>query len=189
MGDFLTSQMALTLAAAVPEGRLFGLDQQTLIQFGVNLLNIVLLAVIMAKLLYNPVRNVLRKRAERIRNQIENAASEMAKANELKLEYEQKLKDIQREEDDILENARRIATDTGRMILTEARREADAIKTRASENIEMERERVQGDMRLAIIEISRAMTEMYLARAVNRDDHDRFLNEAMSELEDAAWRS
>jgi hypothetical protein len=44
-------------------------------------------------------------------------------------------------------------------------------------------------MRLAIIDISKAMTEMYLQRAINADDHNRFFADAMSELEDASWRN
>ena len=179
----------MVLAGAVPEGRLFGLDQQTLIQFGINLFNIALLAVIMTKLLYKPVRNILRKRAERISGQVEQAALEMSKAIELKLEYEQKLQEVKKEQEVILENARRIATDSGRMILSEAKREADAIKARASANIEMERERVQEEMRLAIIDVSKAMAGMYLERVIDAGDQDRFFAEAMAELEGAAWRN
>jgi len=181
--------MAFALAAAVPEGRLFGLDQQTLIQFAINLFNVALLAVILTRLLYKPVREMLRKRSDRIMTQIEQAASEMAKANELKLEYEQKIRDIEREQEDILENARRIATDSGRMIIAEARREADAVKARATANIELERERVREEMRLAIIDVSRAMAEMYLERVIDKDDHNRFVTEAMAEMKEAAWRN
>ena len=185
----MKSHIAIALAAGVPEGRLFGLDQQTLVQIGVNLLNVALLAVILAKLLYNPARKMLAKRADRIRGQIENAASEMAAANELKLEYEQKLRDMEREQADILENSRRIATDSGRMILSEAKREADAIKTRASANIELERERVREEIRLSIIDVSKAMAEEYLKRVINDEDYERFFVEAMSEVEGATWRN
>ena len=185
----MTFHTTTALAAAVPEGRLFGLDQQTLVQFGINLFNVILLAIILAKLLYNPFRNMLHKRTERIRGQIEHAAGEMAKANEIKLEYEQKCEEIEREQEVILENARRIATETGRMIITEAKREADAIKARATANIELERERAREEMRLAIIDISKAMAEMYLRRAIDDGDHDRFFAEAMTELEDASWRN
>jgi len=180
---------AAAIAAAVPEGRLFGLDQQTLVQFGINLFNIALLAVIMAKLLYRPVRKILKKRSDRISGQIEQAAIEMARASEMKLEYEQKLKDIEREQDTILESARRIATDSGRMIISEARRESEAIKARATANIEMERERVQEEMRLAIIDVSREMAEMYLERELDKGDHERFFAKAMADLEGTSWQS
>jgi len=173
----------------IPEGRLFGLDQQTLLQFALNLVNVILLAVILSKLLYNPVRNLLHKRAEKIRGQFEQAANEIAKGNELKREYEQKLLDIRREQDGILENARRIAAETERESLAEAKREAESIKARARAEIEMERERVREDMKAAIIDVSKAIAEMYLKREIDKDDHDRFFTEAMSELEDAVWRN
>jgi len=179
----------LMLLAGAPADRLFGLDQQTLIQVGFVLLNVSLLAVILTFLLYKPVRNFLHKRADGIKNQLEQAAADMAKANELRLIYEQKLKDIDLERNTLLDTARRLDAEKSRQILAEAKQEADAIKQRAFADIGLERERVKEEMKQAIIEISAALAEKYLARAVDGEIHDRLFAETLAEMEDTTWQS
>ncbi|MCL2676224.1 MAG: ATP synthase F0 subunit B, partial [Firmicutes bacterium] len=105
----------------IPSGRVFGLDRQTLIQIGIQLFNVSLLAYLLARFLYNPVRDFMRKRGERIKTQLEHAESDLAKANGLKMEYEKKLKEIHQERDDILATAHRLAVEKSGRLLTEAK--------------------------------------------------------------------
>ena len=187
----MISNLTLVLAVVqeVPEGRMFGLDMRTLIQIGANFINVGLLAFILAWLLYKPVRNFMRKRADDIKSQLDYARDEMAKVNELKLQYEQKLNDIERERNEILDEARKQATDTGRQLVAEAKQEAEAVKERASVSIQMERERAQAEIKLAIIEVSAAMTEKFVTLAINKETHDKLFKETMAELEEMAWRN
>ena len=82
------------LAQVVPEGRVFGLDSQTLISIGIQLLNGIILAIALGFILYNPVKEFMQKRQEKIQGKIEDANETMVKANELIDEYEAKLKNI-----------------------------------------------------------------------------------------------
>ena len=102
--------MIVLLAQAVPEGRIFGLDEQTFIQIGMQLLNAIVLAFALAFILYKPVKEFLDKRSEGIQGKINDADATMAKAKELIAEYENKIKDIEKERLDILEEARLQAT-------------------------------------------------------------------------------
>jgi F-type H+-transporting ATPase subunit b len=174
---------------SVPDGRLFGLDAQTLIQVGAHLVNVSLLAFVLAKLLYRPVREFLSRRSERIRIQLEQAADDTAKATELKVQYEQKLKRIELEQDGLIEEARKRAAETARQILADAKTEADAIRERASANVEMEWEQAQVAMRRAIIDVSAAMSAKFVTLAINKDTHDRLFAETMSELEGMTWKN
>jgi F-type H+-transporting ATPase subunit b len=174
---------------AVPEGRLFGLDMRTLIQMGANAVNIAVLAFILAKLLYKPVRRFMRARADGIRSQLDFARDETAKAKEMKLQYEQKLSDIDRERNEILDEARKQATESRQQIIAEAKLEADAVKERAAASVQNERERAQAEIKLAIIEVSAAMTEKFVNLAINKETHDKLFDETMAELEEMAWRS
>ena len=170
-------------------GRVFGLDQQTLIQIGINLFNVAVLAFVLSKLLYNPVRNFMRKRSEGIESQLEHAEKESKGATALRLEYERKLKEIDVQKEAILEEARKLAADNrGRMML-EAKAEADALKARAASEIEAEYARAREEMRQAIIEISALMTEKLVMVSIDSDTQERLFNEAMGELEGATWRS
>ena len=172
----------------VPPGRPFGLDDQTLVQIVANWVNFSILVIVMAFLLYRPVRDILRKRTERIQGQLKQAEEEMAKASELKLLYEQKLGDIDREREEILVDARKLAAESGRKIVAEAKKEAEAVRERAAANVEMEWERAESDMRTAIIDVSATLAEKFVNLAINKETHDRLFAEAMSDLEGMTWR-
>ena len=167
---------------------MFGLDGQTFIQIVANLINLVILALVLGYLLYKPVRNILRKRTERIQGQLMQAEEEMTRAVELRRQYEQKMEDIDRERDDILGEARKQASEAGRKLIAEAKAEAEVVKERATKNVEMEWERAEDEMRTAIIEVSAAMAEKFVSLAINKDTHDRLFAEAMSDLEGMTWR-
>lgn len=174
--------------ASAPEPRLFGLDTQTFIQVGANLVNVAILAVILALVLYKPVRNFLRKRTDKIQGQLSQAADEMEKAAELRTQYEQKIEEVQREREEILSEARKLASDTSQRLVTEAKKEADAIRARATANVEMEWERAETDMRTAIIEISSVMAEKFVTLAINKETHDKLFDETIADLGGMIWR-
>ena len=177
------------ILASAPDGRIFGLDTQTFMQTLAQLINLIILAVVLAFLLYRPVRKALRARTDRIQEQISQAEEEMAKATELQLLYEQNIKDVQQERDAILSEARKIAADTSQRLLEDAKKEADAIKTRATANAELEMERAEADMRTAIIEVSSVMAEKFVTLAINKETQDKLFEEALTGLEGTKWRS
>jgi F-type H+-transporting ATPase subunit b len=168
---------------------LFELNFDTLTQVGLNLFNVAVLAAVLAFVLYKPVRNVLKKRTDRIQGELEHAAKEMADATELKLLYEQKLQEIERERDEILVEARKMATDAGRRITADAKRDAESIIARANASVEAEWQRSQTEMRTAIIDVSAVMAEKFVKLAINKETHDKLFEETMSDLEDMSWRS
>ena len=177
------------LLAAAPPGRVFGMDAQTILQALAHLINIAILAFVMAKLLYKPVRKVLGKRTEKIQGQLAQAEEDMAKANELKLLYEQKIEEVQQERDDILNEARKMASETSQRLIAEARKEADAVKERTAANVELEWERAEAEMKTAIIEISSVMAEKFITLAINKDTQDRIYEETMADLGRMTWIS
>jgi len=168
--------------------RVFGLDSQLFIQIIANLINLGILAAAMTYLLYKPVSNILRKRADKIQGQLTLAEEEMAKANELRRQYEQKMEDVEREKEDILGEARKQASETGRKLISEAKAEAETVRERAAANVQMEWERAESEMRAAIIDVSAVMAEKFVSLAINQDTHDRLFSETMSDLEGMSWR-
>ena len=184
---FLLSTTA-AIADELPQGRVFGIDQQTLIQIIANIINVAALAAFLAYLLYRPVRNILNKRTNKIQGQLLQAEEELEKATELRRTYEQRMEDVEREREEILGEARKVAADSGRRILAEAKKEADTIRERAAANVEMEWERAENDMRTAIIDVSAVMAEKFVSLAINKETHDKLFEETISDLEGITWR-
>ena len=67
---------------------------------------------------------MLRKRQEKIKGELDSAAKDMAEAKDLKAEYESRLKDIDKEAENILSEARKKALANESKIVAEAKEEA-----------------------------------------------------------------
>ena len=102
----LSNSIIVFLAQAVPEGRVFGLDMQTFISAAIQLLNAIILALVLTKILYKPVKEFMQKRSDKIKSKMDNADATMAKAQELIAEYDEKIRKIDKERAEILESAR-----------------------------------------------------------------------------------
>ena len=187
--DFGFLLFAAESVTELPPGRVFGIDTATLINIVANLVNVTALAAILAYLLYKPVRNMLNKRTTKIQGQLIQAEEELEKATELRRKYEAKMEDVEREREEILGEARKIAADSSRRLLADAKKEADTIRERAAANVEMEWERAESDMRTAIIDVSAVMAEKFVSLAINKETHDRLFDETISDLEGMKWRA
>ena len=175
------------LAAAVPEGRMFGLDEQTLWQFAMQFINTAILAAILYFLLYKPVRKFMQARTERIQAQIDRAEEERQAADGLKARYEESLAEIEQERAEILNAAHQAAAQTSKEMLEESKDRALAIKQQAELDILREQEQAKDAFRLHVIELSSAMAAKIIAHAIDKETQDRLFDEALSELEDAKW--
>ncbi|MGI5935872.1 MAG: ATP synthase F0 subunit B [Oscillospiraceae bacterium] len=177
------------LSGLVPEGRLFALDQQMLISIGIQLLNVCILAAALGFILYKPVQDFLRKRSEKISSQLQEAQEKLAEAEKIKAEYEKKLQEIDLERVKILESARLTAAERSRHLIEDARREAAEIRQRAHESVLAERERLKDEAKLYIIDVASILAEKFVEHAIDRETQDRLFEEAVAQLEEAAWLS
>lgn len=181
--------MIVLLTQAVPEGRIFGLDEQTFIQIGMQLLNAIVLAFALAFILYKPVKEFLDKRSEGIQGKINDADATMAKAKELIAEYENKIKDIEKERLDILEEARLQTINERELIIEEANKEAEEIKKRSIEGASLEKKKLQEESRLYIIELASLMAERYIVENIGNEEQEKIYKETLSQMEGAKWQA
>ena len=177
------------LTSVVPEGRVFGLDLQTLISIGIMLFNVLVLSAVLGFILYEPVKKFMAKRSDKISGQLDDALEKMAEAESLKAEYEKKLAEIDMERIKILESARNTAAERSRHLLDEARHEAATIKRHTQEGISAERERLKEETRLYIIELSTLMAGKFVEHSIDAETQDRLFDETMAQLEEARWLS
>ncbi|MCL2351014.1 MAG: F0F1 ATP synthase subunit B [Firmicutes bacterium] len=174
-------------AAALPPPRVLGFDYEFLRELGFQWLNTIVMVAILAFLLYKPVKNFMRKRAERVSSQIAAAEAANREAAALKNDYEAKLLEIEKERGEVLDAARAKAVARSEEIIGGARGEADLILDRARNDIVLEAERVRGEMRAQLIELSAVMAESVLKSELTADGRERLVNEALADLGDARW--
>ena len=81
--------------------RLFNLDPQLLHDAVLLAIAVFVMFLLLSYLLFNPARDFLKKREERIKGNIDSAEKAKAEAAALRAEYEEKLRNIHKEEDEI----------------------------------------------------------------------------------------
>ena len=113
--------------------RLFNLDAQLLFDACVMALSMLVMFTFLSYLLFKPVRKLLEDRKQRVADEQESAKNDRKEAAVYKEEYEQKLKEIDKEAQAILSEARKKAMKTENEIVAEAKEEAynDAVEAAA----------------------------------------------------------
>lgn len=171
------------------EGYVITLDQQFLIQIGIQLLNTIIMCAGLSYLLYKPVTKYLNARKERIAGQIDSAEKRLSDAEKLKEQYESKLKEIDKERNEILEESRIRAAQREQQIISEAKKEADSIRQRAMLDIEREQEKAKDDIKHQIIEISSLMASHFIEASIDEKQQNKLVDEVISDLGDVKWLS
>lgn len=169
--------------------RLIGFDPQFLHDAVLTGINIFILFFALSYLLFNPVRDVLEKRRKKIADELDKAAGDMADASALKEEYEAKLKNVDKEAEDILEAARKKAKTRETEILDEARAEAARIIERANREIELEKKKAIDDLKQEVVSIAALMAEKAVGNSIDVRIQDALIDETLKEMGVSTWQS
>jgi len=169
--------------------RLLGFDPQLLFDSFVTGINVFILFFALSYMLFNPVREVLEKRKQRIAGELKNAADDKEAARAMKEEYEARLLEVKKEAEGILEDARKRAKQREAEIITEAREEADRIVTRGSREVELERKKALDDMKEQIISIASVMAGKVVAASIDTTVQDALIDETLKEMGESTWQS
>ena len=169
--------------------RLIGFDPQLLADAAIVGVNVLILFAILTYLLFDPVRKVLNDRRERIGAELQDAASKEEKANAMKAEYEFKLKDINKEADRILEDARKKAKIKEEEILSNAREEAERITDRANKQIEMEKKKAMDDMKQEMVGLAAIIAQKAITSSMNVDVQASLVDETLKEMGEGIWQN
>lgn len=169
--------------------RLIGFDPQLLSEVFWTAINIFILFFGLSYMLFNPVRNVLEKRRQKIAGELAEAADDKKTAAALKAEYEGKLKEISKEADGILEDARKKAKAREAEIIAEAKAEAARIMERAGREIELEKKKAIDDMKQEVVSIASLMAGKVVAVSIDTTVQDALIEETLKEMGDSTWQS
>ncbi|MGN0481307.1 MAG: F0F1 ATP synthase subunit B [Lachnospiraceae bacterium] len=169
--------------------RLFGLDAQTLFDTAITALNVFILFILLSYILFNPVRNMLKKRQDKITSDRESAIADKESAQALKLQYEEKLRDIDKEADVILGEARKKALQRAESIVNEAKEEAAKIIQHANQEAELEKKRVADEVKQEMITVASAMAAKVVAGSIDAKVSDELIEQTLNEMGDDTWRS
>ncbi len=185
----MNTLLSATGVLATMEPRLFDLDFQLFHDAVLMIIAVVALFLIMSYFLFNPAREFLQKRQEKIRTELEDAKKNQESANALKAEYESKLKNVDKEAESILADARKRALANENRIVAAAKEEAAAIIERAREEAKLEKQKMADDVKKEIVAVAALMAGKVVASKVDVTIQDSLIDETLKEIGDSTWLS
>ena len=169
--------------------RLFTLDAQFAFDAIVLALSMLVMFTMLSYFLFNPVRDMLEKRKQRVKDDQETAKREKEDAIAYKEEYDQKLKEVDKEAEAILSEARKRAKQNEAKIVAEAKEEAARIIARANAEIELEKKRALDDMKQEMITIASMMAGKVVAASIDTNVQESLIDETLKEMGEGTWLS
>lgn len=169
--------------------RLFNLDPQLIHDAVLLAIAVFVMFTFLSYLLFNPAREFLKKREERVKDNIDSARKAKEDAEKLQAEYEEKLRNIHREEDEILSAARKKALENEAKIIEEAKAEAAAIIQRANKQTELAVKKAEDDIKKEIISVASMIAEKVVAENIDLTIQDSLIDDTLKEIGDQTWQS
>lgn len=183
----LATQMVL--ASAEMEPRLFDLDLQLIADSVLMIIAVFTLFLIASHFLFNPVRDMMQNRQNRIKNELDTAAADMESARALKEEYEAKLKDIDKEAEEILSEARKKVLANENKIVSEAKEEASRIIERAGVEAELEKKKAADEVKREMVVLASLMAGKVVSAKIDTTVQDSLIEETLKEIGEGTWLS
>ncbi len=169
--------------------RLFNLDPQLIHDTVLLVIAMLVMFTFLSYFLFNPARDLLKKRQEKIKSDIDSADKDKKDAAALKADYDGKLKNIEKEAEAILSEARKKALQNEAKIIEEAKAEAARIIARANHQAELERQAAADDMKKEMITVASLMAQKLVSQTVDAKLQDELVDEALKEIGDRTWLS
>ena len=161
--------------------RLFDLDWQLLADSCLMIIAIFVLFLALSYFLFNPARKFLNDRKEKIRGELEEAKDNQEKAAELK--------DIDKEAEDILSDARRRALQNEERIVTQAKEEAARILARAQEEARLEKQKMSDEIKQEIVSVASVMAGKLVGASIDTTRQNSLIEETLKEMGEDTWQN
>ena len=152
--------------------------QLSLLNVALQSVNFLVLAWLLQRFLFKPIRRVIDNRQKELAARVEQAEAKQKEAESVVDEYRHKMADIWVEAERELQRARRQGEEDARRMRTEAERKAREIGERARAEIRQEREHALRDLGTRALTLAQSIAEK-LVRETAPDSDETFLSRAM----------
>lgn len=177
------------MATALTDNRIFGLDVQTVVDTVITLIAIFALFLLLSYLLFKPARKLMQDRQAFIQGQLDEAAKVEEDARKNKELYEEKMAHIEAQAQEVLSESRKKAKMKESEIVGEAQDEAARIRARAEKEIELERNKVQTEMKHEMIEVATLMAGRFVEESLDAEKQEKLVDETLEKLGDEIWQN
>ena len=150
----------------------------------ISLVNLLILFLLVKKFLFKPIKRIMARRQEEVNKEYAEAEKARAAAEENQALWEEKMTTADEEADSIVKAAVEEAKVKGNRIVAASQNRAAEIIHHAELEADVERKRVEKEVKAEIVDVSTKLTEKMLEREINAEDHRRMIDSFIDELGD-----
>ena len=150
--------------------------------FVIQLSSFVILLLVVFFFAYKPVKKMLKKRADYIQNEIEQAQKNHLDAVEETREAKKLLSDSKAEASLIIENATKKGEEKYEAMINDAKEEVKEMKLAAQEDIEQAKVDALNDIRNEMVSVALSASKEILKREVDEKDNARLAEDFINRL-------
>lgn len=152
-------------------------DQEFWVTLVFTFINIIVLYIVLKKVLFKPITKHMEDRTQKIQDALDMAEEAKRKVDELKLEYDAKLRDAKVEGNKIVEDYQKMADKEYEISVTNARKEADRIIAKAKAELEIEKEQLVSKMKKEMAELVLSASEKVLKQNIDSDTNRKLISD------------
>ena len=147
-----------------------------------TLANVLILFLILRKILFKKIIDVMDARDADIKNNIEAGEKAKEEGMKFKSEYETRIQDARDESQMIVDFARKRAEEKSDTIISEARKEAEYIKQKANNEIAKEKEQAFNNIKSEISEIAVLAASKVIEKDIDKAKHEDLIENFIKEV-------
>lgn len=150
--------------------------------FAFQALNVLIVMFVLYKFLWGPLSKVIREREDFVEQSLAKAAAAKDEAQQLLAQYQEQLRNAEREAQAIVQRATEAGEQARQRIVADAEAEAEKMVERARTEIAREREKALAEIREEVANLVMLATSKVVRRGLSEDDHKALILEFVDEL-------
>ena len=151
-----------------------------------QIINFGIIALVLTAILWNPARNMLDVRAQKIQKGLEDAAAAAKARQNAEAEADKILAEARSERQKLLEEARQAGDDVRKQIEAEARQEAERIRAEGRQEAQAARNTALADVRDQVLQISSAVAGRVLQENIDAKKQSKLVSDFFAAVPEGA---
>jgi F-type H+-transporting ATPase subunit b len=141
-----------------------------------------ILMLLLKHFAWGPISDILKKREDKIANDLDSAEQSRVKAAKLEQEREQQMLASRSDAADIIKNAKESGELSRQNILKETQEEVARLKTKAQSDIKLERDTALSTVKDDVADLSLQIAEKILNKELSPEMHESLINQYIEGL-------
>jgi len=138
---------------------------------------------LLKRYLYSPIKEILDKREQTIKNEISEAEEQHEEAMELKEEYKSELRRAREKSSDIIEKAERRARERAKEIINSAKEKAEGIEKDKLKEIQQAKVEARKEIRDEFADVTLMAAAQMIGKELDREKHEELIAQYMEQLD------